>query len=113
MNRDRHARKNITGPMLRKLRKRNGWTQKELSQKLIEAGWKKCTRGWLSRVESGEVILRDKDIPYLYAVLGREFETEFNTFMTQKADSLTPEKDSLQHAVQLASYVPACLLILI
>jgi hypothetical protein len=80
---------------------------------LVDAGWKKCTRGWLSRVESGEVTLRDKDFPYLYAVLGREFETEFNSFMTQKEDSLAPEKDGLQHAVQPASYVPACVLKLI
>lgn len=113
MNGDGRAKKNITGPMLRKLRKRHGWTQKEFSQKLSEAGWKKCTRGWLSRVESGEVTLRDKDFPYLYAVLGREFETEFNLFMSQKAGLLQLEKDSLPHVVSLAGWVPACLLILV
>lgn len=54
-----------------------------------DAGWKKCDRGWISRLESGDVILRDNDFPYLYAVLGDEFLKAFVVLIPKQ---VTPHK---------------------
>jgi transcriptional regulator with XRE-family HTH domain len=74
----KESKMNITGALVRKLRRQRKWTQKEFSRMLRDAGWSKCTRGWLAKVESGEALVRDKDLPYFRALFGEEFSVQFD-----------------------------------
>lgn len=103
-------RKNISGALIRKLRKRRDWTQREFSKRLREAGWKKCTRSWLSRIESGEVTLRDRDLPYFYSVMGEEFDAEFGALMFRKVERSLPSGNPVMNTANLMNFVPVFLL---
>lgn len=69
--------KNISGRLLRRLRVRKEWTQEILSEKLRLAGWTKCRRSWLARIETGEVGVKDFHLVFIREVFGDEFEDQF------------------------------------
>lgn len=69
--------KNISGRLLRRMRVRREWTQETLSEKLRLAGWTKCKRSWLARIETGEVGVKDLHLAFLREVFGEEFEDQF------------------------------------
>ena len=91
---------NSSGPIIRRLRKSNDWTQKDFAKKLREAGWKDCDRVWISRLESGDTVVRDIDIPYLQAVLGDDFLSMLAEAFTTRA-----------HAIRSESLIPLLFLI--
>jgi transcriptional regulator with XRE-family HTH domain len=59
------------------MRVRRDWTQEALSEKLRLAGWTKCKRSWLARIETGEVGVKDLHLAFLREVFGEEFEVQF------------------------------------
>jgi len=69
--------KNISGRLLRRMRVRREWTQEILSEKLRLAGWTKCKRSWLARIETGEVGVKDLHLVFIREVFGEEFEAQF------------------------------------
>jgi transcriptional regulator with XRE-family HTH domain len=85
MRKSKRGKLNLAGPLVRRIRRANDWTQKDFAKMLRDAGWKRCTRGWVSRLESGEVTLRDVDLPFLYALFGEDFDTEFRAMMVREA----------------------------
>jgi transcriptional regulator with XRE-family HTH domain len=102
---------NITGPLIRKLRKGNDWTQKEFAGLLREAGLKESTRRWVSKLESGQATLRDADLPYLFAVLGVSFSDAFVALISRASGAPTAEvKQSGASIVHLAGILPSMLL---
>jgi transcriptional regulator with XRE-family HTH domain len=82
----KESKMNITGALVRKLRRQRKWTQKEFSLMLRDMGWSKCTRGWLAKVESGEALVRDRDLPYFRALLGEEFSVQFDKLTRKLSD---------------------------
>jgi transcriptional regulator with XRE-family HTH domain len=108
------SRLNISGPLVRKLRKSNDWTQKEFATHLREAGLKESTRRWVSKLESGEVTLRDVDLPYLRSVLGVSFSDAFAALISKTSElSPTTEKPSPPKLSHLTNLLPAFLLLAI
>lgn len=83
---------NIAGPLVRRLRRSNDWTQKEFAALLKEAGLKESTRRWVSKLESGKATLRDVDLPPLRAVLGESFSNAFLTLISKTTESPHPTK---------------------
>ncbi len=110
MKKSRDEKKNLAGPTVRRLRKSNDWTQKEFAKLLREAGWKRCTRGWVSRLEAGDVILRDIDLPYLCAVLGEDFGFEFMVTVSKAASTKTSQKSAHKDVARLLNFIPSILL---
>lgn len=70
--------KNSTGPVIRQLRNRAGWTQDELAAKLQLKGWD-CTRSWLAKIEAQQVYVKDFELLYFRAVFGKSLEELYNT----------------------------------
>lgn len=93
------SKRNIAGPLVRRFRKGNDWTQKEFAEKLCGAGWMKCDGGWVSRLESGDVTLRDIDLPYLLAVLGREFGEALIAFLSRRQEKKASTKPPSEHPI--------------
>jgi len=88
-------KRNIGGPIIRRLRKGHDWTQKEFAKRLREAGWRKCDRLWVSRLESGRAALRDLDLPYLQAVLGETFTAEMFGFIVKQKPIFPLDEEEL------------------
>ncbi len=87
MAREKSTKLNIAGPVIRRLRKSNDWTQKDCAVLLRSAGWKECNRRWVTWLESGEVTLRDVDLPYLHRVFGDPFSTALLTLIARMAEA--------------------------
>lgn len=105
---------NISGPLVRRLRKSNDWTQKEFAKHLREAGLKESTRRWVSKLESGKVTLRDVDLPFLRSVLGMSFSDAFVALISKTPEpSPAVEKQPLPHLTHLTNILPALLLLAI
>ena len=100
-------RSNLAGPVVRKFRKSNDWTQKELAKVLRDFGWKKCDRVWVSRLESGRVILRDIDVAHLQAVFGDEFAVALTERTTSKAHTILATRSLKASTASAAGLVAA------
>ena len=69
---------NIIGPQIKKLRKQEGLSQRQLSEKLeLEAVY--TCRGSISRIESGLRAVTDIEIAAISKVLGVSVESLFET----------------------------------
>jgi transcriptional regulator with XRE-family HTH domain len=77
--------KNAVGPVIRKLRNQQGWTQEELAAKLQLKGWD-CTRSWLAKIEAQQVYVKDFELLYFCAVFGRHLDDLYSSHSTAKAD---------------------------
>ena len=71
--RETKQKQNIVGPSIRELRMRKGWSQASLSLRLKMAGWN-CSRSRLAKIESGLIIVRDRDLPYFLNVFQTSIE---------------------------------------
>lgn len=99
---------NMTGPLVRRLRKSNDWTQRELAALLRESGLKESTRRWVSKLESGDATLRDVDLPHLRAVFGTSFSDAFLALISKMAEPIPSiEKSPLAKIAYLASALPS------
>ncbi len=72
-----------------------------LAEKLRHAGWAKCKRSWLARIETGEVAVKDLHLVFLRDVLGEEFEIQFweTVSATQRAEEIAPISKVAERAV--------------
>jgi transcriptional regulator with XRE-family HTH domain len=98
MGREKSTKLNIAGPLIRRLRKSNDWTQKDFAILLRDAGWKDCNRRWVTRLEAGEVTLRDVDLPYLHKVLGESFSSALLALVNRTSDSLATASDHVSES---------------
>ncbi len=60
---------NVTGPIVRHLRKQRGWSQQKLAERLQDAGWK-ISRSSLAKVECQIVRVGDFDLQNFANVFG-------------------------------------------
>ena len=60
---------NVTGPMVRHLRKQRGWSQQKLAERLQDAGWK-ISRSSLAKIECRIVRVGDFDLQHFANVFG-------------------------------------------
>lgn len=74
----------MVGATVRRLRVKRGLTQEALAAKLQVSGWD-CTRSWLAKVESGQVLVRDHQLLHLCAVLRVTLEELFPTLDPKRA----------------------------
>jgi transcriptional regulator with XRE-family HTH domain len=77
--------KNAVGPVIRKLRNQQGWTQEELAAKLQLKGWD-CTRSWLAKIEAQQVYVKDFELLYFCAVFGKHLDDLYSSLSALKAD---------------------------
>lgn len=68
--------KNDLGPLLRKLRLSEGWTQDEIIRRLRGLGWD-CDRSKYGKIESRMVQVMDFQIVYFAHLFGRDFKEAF------------------------------------
>ena len=84
------------GEMLRQLRRRNDWTQKELVSHLRQAGFGRCRRSLLSQIEIGVASIRGEEIYYLRKVFGERFEQEFwNPYHNRQTRQISKMKEGV------------------
>lgn len=69
MNRDTHC--NIIGPVVRRLRKRRGWSQAKLADRLQIAGWN-INRSGVAKIECRVVWVGDFELLYFIRIFGVE-----------------------------------------
>ena len=67
MKRDTHC--NVVGPAVRRLRKRQGWSQAKLAERLQDAGWN-ISRSGLAKIECRVVWVGDFELIYFVNVFG-------------------------------------------
>jgi transcriptional regulator with XRE-family HTH domain len=77
--------KNAVGPVIRKLRNQQGWTQEELAAKLQLKGWD-CTRSWLAKIEAQQVYVKDFELLYFCAAFGKHLDDLCISLLALKAD---------------------------
>ena len=69
MNRDTHC--NIVGPVVRRLRRRRGWSQAKLADRLRTAGWN-ISRSGVAKIECRVVWVGDFELLYFIRIFGVE-----------------------------------------